>query len=68
MLAGLTSEERNTLHVRLLFAHADSTVHQDWNRPWLDTLDHWSTYNVSQEDLDHIQELETAQDFYAKGV
>jgi hypothetical protein len=68
MLAGLTNEERSLLEVRLLFAHADGVVHPDWDSRWLDTVDHWSGYNVSQEDLTHIQELEKAQNFYAKGV
>ena len=68
MLAGLTDEERNALEVHLLFAHVDSRVHPDWERQWLGTLDQWGTYNVSKEDLSHIQELETAQNFYAKGV
>jgi hypothetical protein len=68
MLAGLTTEERSLLDVRLLFAHADGTVHPDWDSRWLDTVDHWSGYNVSQEDLTHIQELEQTQNFYAKGV
>lgn len=68
MLADLTGEEREELEVRLLFAHVDSVVHPDWNAQWLDTLDHWGTYNISMEDLSHIKEWETAQNFYAKGV
>jgi hypothetical protein len=68
MLAGLTDEEREELEVRVLFAHVESSVHPDWNARWLDTLDHWGTYNVSDKDLGHIQELENAQNFYAKGV
>jgi hypothetical protein len=68
MLAGLTDEERNELEVQLLFAHVDSTVHPDWDAKWLDTLDQWSTYNVSDQDLSQVQEWETAQNFYAKGV
>ncbi|GAB7335357.1 hypothetical protein MBLNU13_g07743t2 [Cladosporium sp. NU13] len=68
MLAGLTDEERNELEVQLLFAHVDSTIHSDWNARWLDTLDRWGTYNVSDERLSQVQEWETAQNFYAKGV
>jgi hypothetical protein len=68
MLAGLTDEERNELDVQLLFAHVNSTVHPDWGAKWLDTLDQWGTYNVSEEDLGQVQEWETAQNFYAKGV
>jgi hypothetical protein len=34
----------------------------------LGALDHWGGYNVSKEDLEHIHELEIAQNFYAKGV
>lgn len=68
MLAGLTNEERNELEVQLLFAHVDSTVHPNWDARWLNTLDQWGTYNVSTEDLSLVQEWETAQNFYAKGV
>lgn len=68
MLAGLTGEERNELKIQLLFAHVDSTVHPDWDAKWLNTLDQWGTYNVSDEDLRQVQEWETAQNFYAKGV
>jgi len=68
MLVGLTMEERSVLDVRLLFAHAEGAVHPDWDSGWLDTLDHWGGYNVSKEDLEHIYELETTQNFYAKGV
>ena len=68
MLAGLTDEERNGLEVQLLFAHVNSTVHPDWDAQWLDTIDKWSTYNVSKEELGQVQEWETAQNFYAKGV
>lgn len=68
MLAGLTDEERNELEVQLLFAHVDSTIHPDWSARWLDTLDRWGTYNVSDGHLSQVQEWETAQNFYAKGV
>ena len=68
MLAGLTDEERNELEVQLLFAHVNSTVHPDWNAQWLDTIDRWSTYNVSTKELGQVQEWETAENFYAKGV
>ena len=68
MLAGLAIEERNELEVQLLFAHVNSTIHPDWNAQWLDTLDQWGTYNVSNEKLSQIQEWETSQNFYAKGV
>lgn len=68
MLANLSEEERSVLDVRLLFTHADSTIHPDWNNRWLDTVDYWGSYNVSDEELGHIQELETAENYYAKGV
>lgn len=68
MLAGLTDEERSVLHVRLLFAHSDSTVHPDWNNKWPNTVDHWGSYNVSVEEFGYIQELETAENYYTKGV
>lgn len=68
MLAGLTDEERNELEVQLLFAHVNSTVHPDWNAQWLDTIDRWNTYNVSTVELGQVQEWETAENFYAKGV
>jgi hypothetical protein len=68
MLAGLSDEERSVLDVYVLFAHVDSTVHPNWNAKWLDTVDHWAGYNVSEEQLKHIQELETTENFYEKGI
>lgn len=68
MLAGLTVEERSALDVRLLFAHADSTLHPDWSATWLNTADEWDGYKVAQEELAHIEELEQTQNFYEKGV
>jgi GR25 family glycosyltransferase involved in LPS biosynthesis len=68
MLADLTIEERSALDVRLLFAHADSKLHPDWNKTWLSILDDWSGYKVAREELGHIEELEQTQNFYEKGV
>lgn len=68
MLAGLSVEERSALDVRLLFAHADSSLHPDWKATWLSTADEWDGYKVSAEELAHIEELERTQNFYEKGV
>jgi hypothetical protein len=68
MLEGLTKEERSILDVRVLFAHTDPTVHSDWGKGWLHVLDNWSGYNVSQEQLEHLRELENVKNFYEKGV
>lgn len=68
MLASLTEEERSVLNLRLLFAHVDSASHPDWDRRWLNTVDHWSGYNVSKDESNRIQGWETEQDFYSKGV
>lgn len=68
MLAGLTSEERSALNVRLLFAHVDPTIHVDWNRDWLRVVDQWAGYNATREELDRIRSWETEPNFYAKGV
>ena len=68
MLTGLSDEERDLLEVRVLFAHANTSVHSNWNDTWLDILDHWSGYDVSNEKLHQIQEFELAHDFYMKGV
>lgn len=68
MLASLTAEERTALDVRLLFAHADSALHPDWNKSWLNSLNAWGGYNVTRQEMDHIKELEQKQNFYEKGV
>ncbi|KAM0721006.1 hypothetical protein Q7P37_003291 [Cladosporium fusiforme] len=68
MLAGLTEEESSVLHLRVLFAHVDNAAHPDWDKRWLNTLDYWGGYNISQEALGIVKEWETSQDFYAKGV
>ena len=38
MLADLTRAERQDLHVAILFAHMDPTIHPSWQRPWLRQL------------------------------
>jgi hypothetical protein len=57
MLQGLTKWERKQLHLMVLFADPDPTVHPTWNQPWLDKAVDWTgTYNVSEEVHSQLQE------------
>ena len=68
LLAGLTAEERSVLDLRLLFTHTEPSVHPDWNTTWLDLVDGWAGYNVSEEAMKSLLQWEAESNFYAKGV
>lgn len=68
MLAGLTVDERNALNVRILFAHSDPSDHPDWGRKWLEAVDSWSGYNVTESDFEEAKAAEKERNFYVKGV
>ncbi|PNS14502.1 Bifunctional protein GAL10 [Sphaceloma murrayae] len=68
MLVGLTQEEREAVDLRLLFAHVESQKHDDWNATWLGTLDAWTGYQGTEDELRLVREWEEGRNFYAKGV
>lgn len=69
MLEGLTNEERSKLFAYVLFANVDPTVHPTFNQPWLNNaVDAAGGYNVSEEVMAHLRDLEERRDFRAKGV
>lgn len=68
MLAGITTNERDVLNLRLLFAHSDPTVHPDWDRTWLGSLNSWAGYNFTEPEMEKVRSLEQERKFYVKGV
>ncbi|TVY83714.1 Transmembrane protein [Lachnellula suecica] len=69
MLEGLANEERRNLYVYVLFANTDPTVHPSWNQSWLNNaIDAALSYNVGEDVMGHLRELEEKRDFYDKGV
>ncbi|KAJ6072640.1 hypothetical protein N7467_010725 [Penicillium canescens] len=69
LLVDLDPRERHALHLSVLFANTDPTQHPSWDQRWLGRLvDSVSTYNVSEEQFHHLQELEEQHNFYEKGV
>ncbi|OJJ99198.1 hypothetical protein ASPACDRAFT_1870260 [Aspergillus aculeatus ATCC 16872] len=69
LLEGLDERERRALYLRVLFADTDPGVHPSWGQKWVDRLvDSVETYNVSEAELVHLQQLETERNFYEKGV
>lgn len=69
ILSNLDSRERRVLHLSVLFANTDPTLHPSWGQRWVERLtDSASSYNVSSEPLRHLQELERQRNFYEKGV
>ncbi|PLB52323.1 hypothetical protein P170DRAFT_488913 [Aspergillus steynii IBT 23096] len=69
LLEGLYEEERQALHIEILFADTDPTRHPSWGQKWVDRLvDSAGSYNVSEVELDHLRELEKQRNFYEKGV
>ena len=72
MLAGLTPEERSAIEVRLLFANttdsAPQAPHPDYNKPWLDLLDAWGPYNVSEMELEILKEYQRNDTYRPKWI
>jgi hypothetical protein len=57
LLQGLNGYERKQLHLMVLFADPDPTIHPSWNQPWLDKAADWTgTYNVSNEVRSQLRE------------
>ena len=69
MLEGLTDEERAKLLVHAFFVNTDPTVHDSWNATWLrKAVDAVWSYQVGNETMAHLRQLEQARDFREKGV
>ncbi|KAA8649346.1 uncharacterized protein ATNIH1004_005247 [Aspergillus tanneri] len=69
LLEGLDPRERRALYLNVLFADTDPTRHPSWGQNWVDRLtDTSSSYNVSGEQLAHLQAIEKDKDFHEKGV
>ncbi|OJJ77058.1 hypothetical protein ASPBRDRAFT_140550 [Aspergillus brasiliensis CBS 101740] len=69
LLEGLDERERQALYLNILFADTDPRVHPSWDQKWVDGLvDSADTYNVSDGQFQHLQDLEKDKNFYEKGV
>lgn len=69
LLEGLDERERSKLYLSVLFADTEPRVHPSWGQKWIERLiDSATTYNVSDEQLKHLQTLEREKNFYEKGV
>ena len=68
MLVGLTDEERAVVNVQLLFADPDPAQHPEFNKTWLHVVDHWSRYNVSDEQLEQIRKWKKADQIQEKAT
>jgi hypothetical protein len=70
LLEGLTTRERDGIHLIVFIPHSDPKAHPAYHEPWLANLaDDILQYNVSKEQFDHIVEMEHAQGlFREKGL
>jgi hypothetical protein len=70
LLDGLTTEERDELHMLALLPHSDPTKHSAYREPWLHNLvDEVVHYNTSTTQSDHISALESeGAPFREKGL
>jgi hypothetical protein len=69
LLEGLDEKERSKLYLSVLFADTEPRVHPSWGQKWVERLtDSAATYNVSDDELKHLQDLEREKNFYEKGV
>jgi hypothetical protein len=59
LLQGLSSEERDGIHLVVFIAHTEPSVHPTYQEAWLEHLtDEVLLYNLSQAELSHVKELE----------
>ena len=56
MLEGLSAEERSALSLQVFFADLDPSVHPDYDNEWLELVDFWGGYNISEEQMDILRE------------
>lgn len=56
LLAGLTSEERDALNVQVLFSDFEPSDHPDYNSKWLQLVDYWSGYDISEEQMQKLRQ------------
>lgn len=69
LLEGLDERERQALYLSILFADTDPRVHPSWDQKWVGRLvDSADSYNVTEGQLQHLQDLEKEKNFYEKGV
>ncbi|RZK23816.1 MAG: hypothetical protein EOO43_08040 [Flavobacterium sp.] len=63
-LQGLSDCERQDLFLNILIAHTNTTEHPSSSLKWLaDSVDSLHGYEVSNQQLEHLQELELNKDF-----
>lgn len=68
-LKGLTPVERRAMHLSVFFATTAPETHSTFNQPWLrNVVDEVFTYEsmLSPSDIDHVRELEGADDALRK--
>ncbi|KXG46518.1 Glycosyl transferase, family 54 [Penicillium griseofulvum] len=69
LLEGLDERERSKLYLSVLFADTEPRVHTSWGQKWVERLtDSATTYNVSDDQFKHLQDLEREKNYYEKGV
>nr|POE54937.1 hypothetical protein CFP56_64610 [Quercus suber] len=69
LLQGLTSEERQDLHLTILVAETEPSNHPNWRQAWMEhAVDDIVTYNVSAEEMQRLQQWERQGDYLEKGV
>lgn len=65
LLAGLTTEERDAMHVKVLIAHTTPEVHPAYHEVWLpNVVDEILLYNLSKAEYAHVAELEHQKGLY----
>lgn len=65
LLAGLTSEERDGIHLIIFIPHSNPAIHPAYHEPWLaNNADEILQYNVTNQELGHIMNMELEQEFF----
>lgn len=69
LLEGLDPRERSALCLNILFRDTDPSRNPSWGQKRTDRLvDKTGSYDASEEEFSHLQELEKARNFHEKGI
>ena len=69
LLAGLTDDQRSSIHLAVFFAQTNPRQHPTYNEPWLKNVaDEFIEYNVDEKEMARLRSLEENHQFWNKSM
>lgn len=69
LLAGLTDDQRRSIHLAVFFAQTNPRQHPAYNEPWLKNLaDECIEYNVDKKEMARLHSLEENHQYWNKSM